>query len=376
MLKELHLTHFRNYTDQQFSFDQITAFIGANGVGKTNILEAISFLALGRSWRTRQDREVIQWEEEVARIVGQTDTASIEIGLSQQVKGGKLIKINGTNRRAIDLLGQLTIVLFLPESLGLVDGPPHIRRQFLDLLLVQGDRRYAYHLVQLQKVLRQRNRLLRRIDEGEASVEELAFWNESLVEHGSYLIAERVKALQAITQELPTHYATMSQKAGDLTLHYKAAAVSESAGEQAQFADLAQCPNDPAEWGRLLALTVERHVQREIAAGASLYGPQRDDFSFWLYDRPLASFGSRGEYRSAVLALKAAEANYLLKHRIEGLDEGQSLIFLLDDVYSELDEDRRRQLTLLVGDHQAAITTTDLSHLDQSLQKRAKVIEL
>lgn len=379
MLQQLRLTHFRSYTDQTYDFNRLTVFVGPNGIGKTNILEAISYLALGRSWRTRQDKEAIHWGEEVGRLVGQTEFAAIEIVFGHSpasgVRGGKLIKINGVSRRAIELLGQLTVVLFLPESLSLIDGSPHFRRQFLDLLLIQRDRKYAYHLLQLQKVLRQRNRLLRQVDEGQAEVGQLVFWDNALIEHGSYLIAARVAALQNINKTLPKHYQTMSQQQGNLILEYKAAAVSQSSGDQQRFKEPISCPTKPEEWGELLARTLKNYQYREIAAGASLYGPQRDDIVFRLDGRLLASFGSRGEWRSAVLALKAAEADYLLTPETD-TEERPDLLFLLDDVYSELDEGRRGQLAQLIGDHQAVITTTDLSHLDPTIRKEAKIIIL
>lgn len=375
MLKSVDLAGFRNYQNYHVDFDKVTVFIGQNGIGKTNILEAIGYLALARSFRARQDREVIQWDQEVARIVGQTDTSTIEIALTQQLKGGKLIKINGVNRRSIELLGHLMVVLFLPESLDLVGGAPQLRRQFLDLILIQEDRRYAYHLVQMQKVLRQRNKLLRQIDEGLATADQLPFWDETLVEHGGYISAARVRLLKHINETIADHYVTMSSKEGKLRLEYKAASVSESSGEQQKYTHPEECPTDKETWSQLLQETLVRHQHREIASGNSLYGPQRDDFSFVLNDRPLTSFGSRGEFRSAVLALKASEADFLLEVN-KNQDKAIPLIFLLDDVYSELDEIRRGQMARLINNHQAVITTTDLSHLDESIQQTAKVIKL
>jgi DNA replication and repair protein RecF len=375
MLRSIDLTGFRNYQERHFDFDRVTVFVGRNGIGKTNVLEAIGFLALARSFRARQDREVIQWEGEAARIVGQTDDATIEIAFTQQIKGGKLIKINGINRRSIELLGHLMVVLFLPESLGMVAGAPQLRRQFLDLILIQEDRRYAYHLVQLQKVLRQRNKLLRQIDEGLAEKDQLAFWDETLAEHGGYVSASRVRLLQFINKTITAHYRTMSEREGELQLVYRAASVSESNGEQEQFSDPNNCPLDKAEWTKLLLQSLRAYQYREIAAGNSLYGPQRDDFVFMLDGRPLATFGSRGEFRSAILALKASEADFLLACNAER-EQQIPLVFLLDDVYSELDEHRRAQLVKLIGEHQAVITTTDLSHLGEEIQKEAKVVEL
>lgn len=375
MLKSLDLTGFRNYKERHFDFDRVTVFVGQNGIGKTNILEAIGFLALARSFRARNDKEVINWESEAARIVGQTDEATIEIALANQVKGGKLIKINGNNRRSIELLGHMMVVLFLPESLGLVAGAPQLRRQFLDLILIQEDRKYAYHLVQLQKVLRQRNKLLRQIDEGLADRGQLPFWDETLVEHSSYLLVARVSLLQKLNQTLSQHYETMSEKEGILQLSYRAASVSESSGEQDKFNDPSNCSLDRQEWSKILMKSLADYQYREIAAGNSLYGPQRDDFTFLLNNRPLSTFGSRGEYRSAILALKASEADFLIACNKER-EQQIPLLFLLDDVYSELDEHRRGQMVKLINNHQAVITTTDISHLSEEILKEGKVVEL
>ena len=371
MLQSLQLTNFRSYTDRSFTFDRVTAFVGKNGIGKTNILEAIGFLALARSFRARQDREAISWGAEVARLVGQMEQSQIEVVLSQQQRGGKTIKINGVSRRAIELLGNVRIVLFLPESLDLVAGSPQSRRHFLDLVLVQSDRRYAYHLIQLQKILRQRNRLLRQIDEGAASRDQLEFWDESFVEEAGYLIASRVMFLQSVNAHLSQHYQVMSGERQVLRLEYRAASVSERSGEQERYNNPADCPIEIGDWQQLLRQSIHQFQAREIVAGSSLYGPQRDDFTLVLDDRPLASFGSRGEFRSAILALKAAEADYLLAS-----EDPVPLIFLLDDVYSELDVSRRSQLSDLIGSHQAIITTTDVDHLDAAMRKIARIEEL
>lgn len=371
MLQSLQLTNFRSYTDRSFTFDRVTAFVGKNGIGKTNILEAIGFLALARSFRARQDREVITWGSEVARLVGQVEQSQIEVILNQQLRGSKTIKINGVSRRAIELLGNVRVVLFLPESLDLVAGSPQNRRHFLDLVLVQSDRRYAYHLIQLQKILRQRNRLLRQIDEGVASRDQLEFWDESFVEEAGYLSASRVRFLQSANDRLSQHYQIMSGEKQILQLEYRAASVSERSGEQEKYRHPHDCPTEVGEWQQLLRQSIHQFQGREIIAGSSLYGPQRDDFVLVLDNRPLASFGSRGEFRSAILALKAAEADYLL-----ATEDPVPLIFLLDDVYSELDINRRGQLSDLIGSHQAVITTTDVDHLDSTMQKTAKIEEL
>lgn len=276
------------------------------------------------------------------------------------------------------MLGRLAVVLFLPESLQLVAGPPQLRRQFLDLLLIQEDRRYAYHLLQLQKVLRQRNKLLKLINEAGTGADQLAFWDETMIEHSGLLFLSRARGLAAINETIAERYRTMSGQKGELGLEYRPAAVSVSEGESERLKDPANRPSDRGEWAALLGQTLTRYQYRELAAGRTLYGPQRDDFVFVLDGRPLADFGSRGELRSAVLALKACEADYLINHFKNQTDPAAAapLVFLLDDVYSELDEERRGQLARLIGDHQAVITTTDLSHLDAATQKIAKVITI
>ncbi len=371
MLTSLHLTNFRSYSDQTFTFERVTAIIGKNGVGKTNILEAIGFLALARSFRALQDKEAIAWESDVARLVGDIGETRIEVTLSQQLRGGKSVKINGVARRAIELLGNVRVVLFLPESIDLVAGSPQSRRHFLDLVLVQSDRRYAYHLIQLQKILRQRNRLLRQIDEGQASRDQLDFWNDSFVEEAGYLIASRVGFLQLINQTITRHYEVMSGKKELLQLEYKAASISERSGLKGIYRHPSDCPTQATQWQELLRGSIEQFQDREISAGSSLYGPQRDDFTLVLNGRPLSTFGSRGEFRSATLALKAAEADFLLAAK-----EPVPLIFLLDDAYSELDLDRRGQLATLIGNHQAVITTTEVSYLDTKLRQEAKIEKL
>jgi len=354
MLKHLFLENFRNYKKYSLDFNKTTILVGPNGIGKTNLIEAIYLLSTGRSWRTRRDSEVVFWQKDFARIIIKT-TNDKELVLEmviQQIPNPdypqlKLIKINGLKKRLTDLLGKLPMVLFSPEEIQLLDGPPVLRRRVLDILLCQLDRKYTLALLDLGKIIRGRNRLLYFIKIGKSQIKELTFWDEKLVTLGSFIINKRLKTLEVLNKNISQIYQTISGMDEELKIKYKESVRPENFSE-----------------------TLFSHREQEIENTATLFGPHRDDLVFLLLGKNITTFGSRGEYRSAILALKVAELEYLKK------ESDRVPILLLDDIFSELDKNRRLHLNKIIEESQTIITTTDLHQIEENLRKKAKIIEL
>ena len=376
-LVRLSLTDFRNYRSLELALPPTpyVIFYGDNAQGKTNLLEAVAVLAATRSPRATIERELIGWDAvpRVARLYGEVaraaDSVAIEVALREDDAPGELadgeaghrlqkrIRVNGVPRRAADAIGELLAVMFAPEDIGLVSGTPSLRRRCLDLLCSQLDRAYGRALQRYQRLVEQRNFLLRLIRDHRAAVDELAFWDEQLVALGAGLLRGRLAALAGIGPLAETVHLGLSSGAERLSLDYR---MTIGAGD-----------NDIE--GRFRE-ALRRLQPREIGAGASLIGPHRDDFSFVAHGErgesaagvDLGTYGSRAQQRTAALSLRLAEARLLKATR------GDAPVLLLDDVLSELDQGRRRYLLAAAeGFDQVLFTATDLSVFDARLREAA-----
>jgi DNA replication and repair protein RecF len=333
---------------------------GPNAAGKTSLLEAIVLLAWGRSHRTSADGELVRWGQELSRVearVGRGDAPpetrdAIEVALVRTASGGarKRIRVNGVARRAAALSGVLRTVMFAPEEMLLVAGSPSLRREALDRLAGQRSPAYARDLATYGRALQQRNGLLRLIREEQATREELRFWDATLLEAGTAVREERQRLLRAIADPLAAAHAEI--------------APDEAAADRL---GLAYATNAPQHAGEGVGAALERRLaetaEKEVWNGTTLIGPHRDDLVFELGGRPLASFASRGQQRTAILAFKLAEVDLLT-----ALD-GRPPLLLLDDVFSELDPERRSHLVRRIAAlPQAFVTTTTLEDLDPALR--------
>ncbi|MFA6493122.1 MAG: DNA replication/repair protein RecF [Patescibacteria group bacterium] len=355
MLKQLSLENFRSYEKYHLDFSKTTILIGSNGIGKTNILEAIYLLSTGRSWRTKHDNETVLWQKDLAKITAKVSNdkeTNLEMILqrvpSKDYPYLKLVKVNGVKKRLTELLGRLPTVLFSPEELQMISGSPASRRRFLDVLLCQIDKKYTLALLDLAKVIRGRNKLLYFVKIGRSKVDELVFWDERLVTLGSFVVKKRQQLITKLNDDLTRIYQTLSGfKDDNLVIKYKPTV-------------------EPEKFEEMLVA----NQTREIESAVTLFGPHRDDLMFMLNSRDVSTFGSRGEYRSVILAVKMGELEYL-KTATE-----HKPILLLDDIFSELDEDRRLHLAKIIDNQQTIITTTDLDHIEKGLRNKAKIVEL
>jgi DNA replication and repair protein RecF len=362
----------------------MAVFQGENAQGKTNLLEAIHLLATSKSHRTSSDRELISHIDtgevlpatrlfaEVQRV---RDNIQVEIALRVERPGPvigepdsplaepppsslrKRIRVNGIARRAIDLVGQVNAVMFTAQDIDLLSGTPIYCRRYLDLVNSQTDSRYLKSLQRYNRVLLQRNHLLRLLQEHRAQPEQLEFWDKELVENGSYIIRRRWHLVSALNELAGEIHRELSGGREGLKIVYL-----PSAGREENLAEM------------------ESHFQqalhqirkREIRQGVTLVGPHRDNLQFQVNGIDMSRYGSRGQQRTVVLSLKLAEAQYMHTQM------GDSPILLLDDVLSELDKTRRKQLLeFILPFEQVLITATDLdpfepSFLEQSAQFRVK----
>jgi DNA replication and repair protein RecF len=355
VLTSISLAGFRGYASLAATFGPGAHLVwGPNAAGKTSLLEALVVCARGSSHRTATDAELIRWDAPLARIETQheqpgRDRLQVDVTLVRDgpVGGRKRVRVNGLPRRAAALAGLFRVVVFAPEEMLLVAGPPSLRRGTLDALAIQGSPAHAADMAVYARALAQRNALLRAIREGQARPDQLPPWDVKLVESGATLIETRRRVLDELARPLADAHGEVAADEGTLTLTYESNVVP---AEHETAADA-------------LARRLAETAEKEAWNGATLVGPHRDDLAFRLDGRDLASFASRGQQRTAILALKIAELDLLTEH------DGRPPLLLLDDVFSELDPARRSHLVRrIAGLPQAFVTTTTLDDLDPALR--------
>jgi DNA replication and repair protein RecF len=331
----LSFQNFRNYSQRTFLFpNKVTAILGENAKGKTSIIEAISLLSTGESFRAERVEEMIRVNEELGRVKGKVDVSGekieLEVIITRGVVNGKstqsrLYSVAGVKRQKRNFVGKFFTVVFRPEDMRLVEGSPSRRRQFIDTVLSVVDPEYAVALKTYEESLKKRNRLLQSIQEGTMPRSVLLFWTQAVIKHGSHLQEKRRNFFGSFTSvRFPMPF----------QVEYLPSVISDE--RMAEYAD------------------------REVIVGHMLIGPHKDDFSVHFLDpalgavpKPVATYGSRGQQRLAVLWLKMAELEFLENQT------QQSPLLLLDDILSELDEKHRHDVILLLQDKQAIITTTE-----------------
>jgi len=332
MLRNLSLSDFRNYDNKEFVFENgVNVIFGENARGKTNLLEAINLIGLGESFRAKLTDEMVRFDKEYGKVSGNVvwddDGQQIEVIVNKGMIMGKTVNkrkylIDGVSKRKTELLGILPLVLFRPEDVELISGSPDLRRKFLDRMIVQTNVEYAHSLQTYEQALRRRNKLLVAIREGQATRYSLAFWDGLLIKHGIVVQDMRTKAIDYINEIFEK-----SDLFKKLKVSYDRSSISES---------------------RLL-----QYKEAEVSVGYTLVGPHKDDFVVKEKDRDLAVYGSRGEQRMAVLALKMGEIYFL-----EGKNNKKTLL-LLDDIFSELDDNHKQEVLRVMMGRQVIVTTAD-----------------
>lgn len=381
-LKSLHLHQFRNYPDQQVEFSAAkTILLGDNAQGKSNLLEAVELLSTLKSHRTSRDRDLIRDGDTIGQVTAhlERETGPVELNVILRQSGRRTIALNGESiRRHLDFLGTLNMVQFSSLDLDLVRGGPDHRRRWLDSLLTQLEPVYAHILQQYNQILKQRNALLKGMqkefrgqeplptpptakedagrwdsaEEPESTLlppspplAELPFWDAQLAIAASRVIRRRARVLQRLAPLAQAWHQEISAQTEKLEVKY--------------------APNvglDEEDPQRLQQMTIDKLQQRSIAEqyqGTTLVGPHRDEVEFTINQTPARQYGSQGQQRTLVLALKLAELK-LIEEVI-----GEPPLLLLDDVLAELDLNRQNQLLNAVQDRfQTLITTTHLGSFD------------
>lgn len=379
-ITHLSLTNFRNFGRFELDLPSGTTLIhGDNAQGKTNLLESIYYLATTKSPHTSQDSQLISWDANpfddtisVGRIVAHVETRDglrhlemrlIEEQSRQNVGFRREALVDRRKVRLMDLLGNLRVVLFLPQDLNLVTGPPSTRRRYLDITLCQSDPLYCRTLSKYNKVLEQRNALLRRLaEERRPAGDVLNLFTNQLAQLGGVIFARRAQFLRQLAREVERiHYEALTNGRETLRLVYVPRLLPRKDGSDAT-------PTEQQVAGEWLGEQTVEQVQarfrqlldeaqpHDLQRGVTTIGPHRDDWRFLINGRSLAHFGSRGQQRSGVLALKLGEISWVTG------ETGEAPLLLLDDVMAELDPQRRDlMLTALEGVGQAFVTSADLN---------------
>jgi DNA replication and repair protein RecF len=381
ILTRLQLQNFRNYRKLDLELQPgNTLLFGSNGAGKTNIVEAIFTLATTKSFRARTDGELIDRDFDMslspypfARLQGDTDASSgsirVEILVAGPVAAGggavrKQFRLNGAPKRASDVVGQIKAVLFSPADVEIVTGSPSARRRYIDLMLCQVDPSYLRLLQSYQRIVQQRNGVLTRIG-GATRGAVLAVWDEKLVAEGSELIVRRQLMMGRLAELAREMYGDLSKRAEELRVEY-APSVSVGAGGD---------PDDRPALVRAVAEAFERDLATESRRVAELritpVGPHRDDLTLAIDGEPLIAFGSRGQQRTAALAMRMAEARYIHDQT------GRQPVLLLDEAIGELDDDRRQALLGFIRPYpQVVLTGTSAEAYPAEFREHAALLEV
>lgn len=361
-ITSLNLTSFRNYAFLDFRpSDGLNVLAGRNAQGKSTILEAIYLLATSKSHRTSRDIDMVRLGDPFARVTGEIrrsarNDVTLEIDLSKAEK--KTVKINTIKYAKIrDLIGHLNAVIFSDSDVEMVRGEPAGRRRFLNLEICQISPQYVYALGRYNRVLEQRNGLLKDIKSARCSALGLDEWERQLAVYGATIIAKRVEFVSLLARIATQIYAALTDGSEKLEVCYKPnVQLADSSSEAAiaeQFAEI---------------LAARRDV--DIARGTTSVGPHRDDLSIAINSLPAREFGSGGQQRTAAIAMKLAEIELL-----QGA-AGENPLVLLDDIMAELDESRRQRVLDRTSSCQTFITTTDLSQLTADILQTAAVFDV
>ncbi len=362
-LTDFSLENFRNYQKVSVKFDpNVNIFIGQNAQGKTNLLEAIYFLALTRSHRTSNDHDLINFQADFAKISGQLFRSQIDLSLELRITAqGKKALINHIEQAKLsNYVGKMNTILFSPEDLNLIKGSPVTRRRFMDLEFGQINPEYLYFLSHYRQVLKQRNNYLKQLNYKQATDRVfLQVLSDQLAGLGAEIVQRRINYLKFLNEFAQESHRQISAKNEKLVISY--ACSVNGVDETTSTEEIYQKILD----------VYQSSEEKEIKLGTTLVGPHRDDLVFTIDGKDAHLYGSQGQQRTVVLSLKLAEIQLFEKITHE------YPILLLDDVMSELDKTRQNALLNFIhGKTQTFITTTDLDGISWEIIKQPKIIQI
>ncbi len=362
-ITQLIVRNFRNYAEAIFCPDSsFNILVGKNAQGKTSLLEAIYLLAMARSWRAGRDCEMIRWDADFASVSGKVarekrNDIEIEVLLSRSEK--KHITINTIRQnRLADVVGQLNIVFISPRDAEIIRSEPSERRKFLNLEISQIQPQYCHLLVGYRRVLQQRNKLLKDLEKRNACDGLLSILNEQLVQYGSGILERRLAFVEKLAKVAEIVHSQLTDSKELLEIRYIS---SIGAGDLRSASDIEA----------LFKKTLESHRSEEIKRGVSLFGPHRDDLSIMINGIDARTFASHGQQRTIALSMRLAELE-LIEEVVK-----ETPILLVDDVMTDLDEERREHvLSAILGGRQSFVTTTTLSLFEDKILERAKIFSV
>ena len=367
-IKSLKLLYFRNYLSTNIEVHpSLNVLVGNNANGKTNIIESIFCLALGKSYRTKSDSECIMFGETATAmscIVNKNDRElDIMLGINNKGKSAKIAGIKKT--KLTDFVGELNVVLFSPEDLQIVKGSPALRREFMNREFYQFSRIYHKYYLMYQHLLKQRNSYLkdmRKNPKDEMSLAYLETLTSQLVKVALYITKERVSFVQDISKLTYKNMLNISNGQETLKIKYKSSVL-----DALNISEI----NDESFTEENLTKVMMKKSFDDIMRGSTKIGPQHDDLEFYINDLDAKMYASQGQQRSIVLSLKLAEINFLKEKT------GTYPVLLLDDVLSELDKNRQLKLLDAINENvQTFITTPSISDIKEDLLKKAKVFKI
>ncbi|MDA9471110.1 DNA replication/repair protein RecF [Enterococcus sp. 5H] len=353
-LNEISVQHYRNYDKLTLDFPKtLNIFLGENAQGKTNLLESIYVLAMTRSHRTSNEKELVHWDSDSAKISGvvekKTGTVPLEIIISNK---GRKTKVNHIEQKRLSsYIGQLNVILFAPEDLSLVKGSPQLRRKFIDMELGQVNPIYLYDLVQYQSVLKQRNQYLKQLAEKKQSdLVYLDILTEQLAEFGGKVLFARLEFIKKLEHWANLLHKKISHEKEELSIDYFSSIPLDKENFSLE------------EIQKQLQESLFANRKRELFKANTFLGPHRDDLIFNVNGQNVQTYGSQGQQRTTALSVKLAEIDLMYS------ETGEYPVLLLDDVMSELDNERQLHLLETIeGKVQTFLTTTSLDHLNNKL---------
>ena len=352
-IKRLQMLNYRNYNALDIELcPNVNVFMGDNAQGKTNILEAIYYCAFAKSHRTSKDKELINWNGEHAFISVDVGRERLDkrIDISILKDGKKSIRINKIKIKKIgELFGNFNVVMFSPEDLRIIKDSPGVRRKFIDMELCQLNPKYYYNLVQYNKVLNERNILLRNRN---TSSEMLEIYDMQLVEFGYNIIRDRIKYIESLNKYAEKIHSDITSGKEKINFKY--------------ISTIKDLENIKENFYTLL----EKNRSKDCDRGITSIGPHRDDFFAYINDIDTKSYGSQGQQRTAVLTMKFSSLEIIKELT------GEFPVLLLDDVLSELDFNRKKYILSTIGQIQTVITCTGIEDLYEYLDEKAKVFKV
>lgn len=353
-IKKLTLKDYRSYSDRCFEFcENVNILVGKNAQGKTNVLEAVFFTILGKSFKTSKEKEVISWNKECGYIKAEFEKRyrEVEIEMFFDKNHKKSVKIDGISVKKIgELLGQVNGVFFSPDELKLIKESPEERRKFMNVVLSQTNKRYFYMLGRYEKVLANRNKLLKESKNISVVKETIDIWDRALCEFAQKIYQERENFIKELSPFALKAHKYLSGGKEDIRIEYK----SSFSGE---------------DYAEKMMKSLARNLEKDFKLGYTTVGVHRDEIVIFLNDVEVKTFGSQGQQRTVALSLKLAEVEFI-KNKT-----GEYPILLLDDVFSELDLDRRRKLLKFTSKTQTLITCTEFNEKIENVSVKMFKIE-